>query len=77
MLGKICEVEIIMIREKSKWVWSGNTTITHCIPTHGTASKSHKTFIVTIHPQDNNSKATSFLFLFKMIAKLVLTQSNA
>ena len=43
----------------------------------GSARKSHTTFIVTIHMLDNNSKATSFLFLFKMIAKLKWTQSNA
>ena len=27
-------------KKKSKWVWSGNTTITHCRPTHGTVRKS-------------------------------------
>ena len=39
--------------------------------------KSHRAFIVKIHLYDNKSKATSFLFLFKMIAKLEWTQSNA
>ena len=43
-----------------------------CVQTHGTSTgtvkKSHRTFIVTIHLKDNNSKATSFLFLFKMIS---------
>ena len=32
---------------------------------------------LTIHMEGNNSRATSFLFLFKMIAKLEWTQSNA
>ena len=32
---------------------------------------------LTIQMEDNNSKATSFFFLFKMIAKLESTQSNA
>ena len=45
----------------------------HCRPTHGTVRKSHRTFIVTIHLQDNISKATSFVFLFKMIGKLEWT----
>ena len=44
---------------KSKWVWSGNSTITYCRPTHDTARKSYRTFIETIHLWDNNSKATS------------------
>ena len=61
----------------SKWVWSRNTTITQRRPTHGTVRKSHRTFTVTRHQYDNNSKATSSLFLFKMITKLKRTQSNA
>ena len=32
--------------QKSKWVWSGNTTIWR--PTHGTLRKSHRTLTVTI-----------------------------
>ena len=52
----------IIQRQKSKRLWSGNTTITHCRPTHDTVRKSHKTFTVTIHPKDNNSKATISLF---------------
>ena len=46
------------------------------IPQSHTADKpkSHRTLIVTIHLQDNNSKAIRFLFLFKMIAKLKWTQ---
>ena len=39
--------------------------------------KSHRTFIVTKQLQDNNIKSTSFLFLFKISAKLKWTQSNA
>ena len=30
----------------SKWVWSGNTTITNCRQTHGTARKSHTTITI-------------------------------
>ena len=40
---------------------------------HGSVRKSHMTFTVTRHLQDNKSKATSFLFIFKMIAKLEWT----
>ena len=55
----------------------GNTTITHCRPTHSTMRKSNKTFTVTRHLKDNNSKATSCSLLFvKMIAKLEVTQGN-
>ena len=36
----------------------------------------HITFTVTRHLKDNKSKATSFLLLLKMIAKLELTQST-
>ena len=45
-----------------------NTTITHWRPNHGTKRKSHRT-LVTRHQEDNKSKATSSLFLVKMIAK--------
>ena len=34
---------------KGKWVWSGNTLITHCRPTQGTVRKSYRTFTVAIH----------------------------
>ena len=67
---------VIRTRTKSKWVWSGNTTITHCRPTHGTVRKSHKIFTVTRQSKDNKSKATSSLFLVKIIAKQEMTQSN-
>ena len=56
--------------ENSKWVWSGNTTITHCRPTHGTVRKSHTTLTVTRHQEGNSSKATNSLLPIKMIAKL-------
>ena len=50
-----------------------NTTITNRRQTLSTVRKSRKTFTVTRHPNDNKSKATSSLFLVKMIAKLVRT----
>ena len=43
---------------KSKWVWSGNTTITHCRPTHGTMSASHRTFIAARQPKENKNKVS-------------------
>ena len=52
----------------SKWIWSGNTTITNCRQTHGIVGKSQTT--TTRHQEDKLSKATSFLFPIKMIAKL-------
>ena len=55
---------------KSKSLGSGNTTIAHCRPTHGTARKNHKTFTVTIHLKDNKILATSSLFHVQIIAKL-------
>ena len=36
-----------ILAPKNKWVWSGNTTITHCRPTHGTVRKRHRTLTVT------------------------------
>ena len=58
--------------------WSLKSSSNHkCRPTHGTVRKSHRTFIVTIYLLDNNSKTTSFLFLFQIITKLEWTQSNA
>ena len=62
---------------KSKRVWSGNTTISHCRPAHSTVRKSHRSLAVTRHKEDNESKATSSLFHVKMIAKLEMTQSNS
>ena len=65
------------ITPESKWVWSGNTAITHCRPTHGTVRKSQRTLTAKIHQEDKTSKATSSFFLVKMIAKLERTLSNA
>ena len=52
--------------KNNKWVWSGNTIITNCRQTHGTARKSHIT--ITRHQEDKLSKVTSSLFPIKMIA---------
>ena len=41
--------------KNSKWVWSGNTTITNCRQTHGTARQSHTT--ITRHQEGKLSKA--------------------
>ena len=60
--------------KNSKCIWSENTTNTNCKQTHGTARKSHTT--TTRHQEDKLSKATSFLFSIKMIAKLEWTSSN-
>ena len=60
--------------KNSKWVWSGNTTITNCRLPCGTARKSRST--ITRHQEDKPSKATSSLFPIKMIAILEWTQSN-
>ena len=38
---------------KSKRLWSGKNTCTHCRPSHGTARKSHRTPTVTRHKEDN------------------------
>ena len=60
--------------QKSKWVWSGNTTITNRRQPCGIARKSRST--ITRHQEDKLSKATSSLFPIKMIAILERTQSN-
>ena len=65
------------ITQESQWVWSGNTAITHCRPTHGTVRKSQRTLTAKIHKEDKTSKASSSFFLVKMIAKLERTLSNA
>ena len=57
--------------KNSKWVWSGNTTITNCRPPRGTARKSRST--ITRHQEDKLSKAISSLFPIKMIAILEWT----
>ena len=60
------KVELI----KGNWAWSGYITITQCRPTRDNVRKSHRTLTVTRHQEDNLSKATRSLFLFKMISKL-------
>ena len=55
---------------KGNGVWSGNTTITHCKPTHGTARKGNRALTVTRHQEDNCSRATSYLYRIKIIAGL-------
>ena len=60
--------------KNSKWVWSGNTTITNCRQPRGTARKSCST--ITRHQEDKLSKAISSLFPIKMIAILEWTSSN-
>ena len=55
----------------SKWVWSGNTTITNRRQPCDTARKSRST--ITRHQEDKLSKATNSLFSTKMIAILVWT----
>ena len=62
------------VHKNSKWVWSGNTTITNRRQPCGTARKSGST--IRRHQDHKLSKATSSLFPIKMIAKLELTQSN-
>ena len=57
--------------ENSRWVWSGNTTITNRRQPCGTARKSRST--ITRHQEDKLSKATSSLFPIKMIATLEWT----
>ena len=57
--------------KNSKWVWSGNTTITNCRQPRGIARKSRST--ITRHQEDKLSKATSSLFPIKMIAILEWT----
>ena len=46
--------------KNSKWVWSGNFTITNCRQPCGTARKSPST--ITRHQEDKLSKAISSLF---------------
>ena len=57
--------------KNSKWVWSGNTTITNCRQPRGTVRKSRST--ITRHQENKLSKAISSLFPIKMIAILEWT----
>ena len=63
--------KLLRFTVNSKWIWSGNTTITNCRQTHGTARKRHTT--ISRHQEDKLSKATSSLFPILIIAKLELT----
>ena len=58
----------IVSTKNSKWVWSGNTTITNRRQPRGTARKSCST--ITRHQESKLSKATRSLFSIKMIAIL-------
>ena len=60
-----------ILPKNSKWVWSGNTTITNCRLPRGTARKSRST--IMRHQEDKLSKAISSLFPIKMIAILEWT----
>ena len=51
---------LLSTNQNSKWVWSGNTTITNRRQPHGTARKSHST--ITRHQEDKLSKTNSFVF---------------
>ena len=57
--------------KNSKWVWSGNTTITNRRQPNDTARKSRST--IMRHQEDILSKATSSLFPIKIIAILEWT----
>ena len=59
----------------SKWVWSGNITITNYTQIYGTSTKNNTT--ITRHHENNISKANSSLFPIKAIANIEWTQSNA
>ena len=72
--GKNWKCSFSITVKNSKWVWSGNTTITNRRQPRGTARKSRSTF--TRHQEDKLSKATSSLFPIKMIAILEWTQNN-
>ena len=50
--------------KNSKWVWSGNTTITNRRQPRGTVRKSRST--ITRHQENKLSKATSSLFPIKI-----------
>ena len=66
-----CDFFSLWLYKNSKWVWSGNTTITNCRQPRGTVRKSRST--ITRHHEDKLSKAISSLFPIKMIAILKWT----
>ena len=51
-LGQNCKTKTILTVSKSKWVWSGNTKITHGRPTHHAERKSHRIWTVPRHNKD-------------------------
>ena len=61
--------------QNSKWVWSGNTTITNCRQTHGIVRKIHTK--IRRHKTNKAKQPSLSLFPIKMVAKLEWTQSNA
>ena len=75
-INLLSKLWIIVSKEAkiSKWVWSGNTTITNYRQPRGTARKSRST--ITRHQEDKLNKATSALFPIKMIAIPEWTYSN-
>ena len=60
-----------------KWVWSGNTTSTHCRPTHSSVRESHRTLTDTRQQKDKQNRAFNSLFSINMNAKLKRTQCFA
>ena len=70
-LDQAVKIITMTLTKNSKWVWSGNTTITNCRQPRGTARKSRST--ITRHQEDKLSKAISSLFPIKMIAILEWT----
>ena len=68
----------VRIEQNQKEIGYGQDYLNHNgRPTHSIVSKSHRTLTVKRHQDDNQSKATSFLFLVKIIAKIERTPSNA
>ena len=61
----LSESNHIPMDKNSKWVWSGNSTITNYRQTSSTVRKSQTTIIR--HQENKKSKATSSLFPIKMI----------
>ena len=70
MLKQVLPETMLKVSEYDR---DNNTTITHCRPTNDTVKKSHRSLKFTEHQEDNQSKASSPLFLMKMIAKLERT----
>ena len=69
--SRLCVSLFVTWHQNSEWIWSGNITITNHRRLHVTVRKSHTT--IMRHKEDKLSKATSSLFLNKMIAKLEWT----